>query len=78
MDDAIGEAREALKTGDAGRIRRAREALTAASTTIASARGRQAAGSAAPGGEGAGPTGPGGAVDAEFEDVDDEHRRRAG
>jgi molecular chaperone DnaK len=80
VDQALAEAREALSSEDAERLRRAQEGLTRASQTLAAATQRQ-------GGEASGPSGapPGGAaregtpregeiVDAEFEDIDDERK----
>jgi molecular chaperone DnaK len=80
VDQALAEAREALSSEDAERLRRAQEGLTRASQTLAAAAQRQ-------GGEASGPSAapPGGAaregmpregeiVDAEFEDIDDERK----
>jgi molecular chaperone DnaK len=71
VEQGLTEARDALKTEDAERIRRAHEGLTRISQTLAAAMSRpgQADG-------GAGPQTPGAApgdevVDAEFRDVDD-------
>src|SRR5262249_57204060 len=78
VEDALTEAREALKTDDLERMKRAQEGLTKASHKLAEimyreAQQGQAGGSTAPGGAGAhGPqTGPkdGEVVDAEFEDL---------
>jgi molecular chaperone DnaK len=80
VEDALAEAREALKGEDYERIRRAQQTLTTASHRLAEVMYRQAqgpAGGGAPGG-GDGPTGTGGpgpkegeVVDAEFEDLGD-------
>ncbi|HEX5814413.1 MAG TPA: molecular chaperone DnaK [Methylomirabilota bacterium] len=80
VDQALAEARDALSSEDAERLRRAQEGLTRASQTLAAATQRQ-------GGEASGPSGapPGGParegtphegeiVDAEFEDIDDERK----
>ncbi len=77
-ETALGELREALKTDDLDRIRKAQEAVTQASHKLAEAmyREAQAQSQAQPGGEaGPQPGTPGGAapkgdvVDAEFEDL---------
>lgn len=79
VEQALNDAREALKADDIERIRRAQESLTRLAPMLAEAMRRES-----PGGAGGGPTTPGAGrespgagdvVDAEFEDVDD---RRAG
>jgi len=72
IEQALNEAREALKGTDTTRIRQAQENLTRASQKLAEAAYRQSAGS--DGGGGAGPgssgeTGNGDVVDAEFRDA---------
>jgi len=76
VEEALGEAKEALKTEDMERIKRAQENLTRASHKLAEvmyreaqAQAQQAGGTA--GAEGAGTTGPkeGEVVDADFEDL---------
>ncbi len=78
VEQALAEAREAFKADDADRLRRAVDALTTASRTLAEAAQRQAAG---PGQGPDGPTGaggpnggPGDVVDAEFTQVDEPKR----
>ena len=79
VDDALAEAREALKGEDLERMKRAQEALTRASHKLAEVmyREAQAQGQASPGaqpGDGrGGQAGPkeGEVVDAEFEDLGD-------
>jgi molecular chaperone DnaK len=71
IEQALGEAREALKGEDMERIRRAQETLTRVSHTLAEAMYRESKG-----GPGGGPQAPGGptegeVVDAEFKDVDE-------
>jgi molecular chaperone DnaK len=68
VEQALGEAREALKAEDMERMRRAQEGLTRASQALAEAMYRES--------KGGGPQAPGGpkdgdVVDAEFKDVDD-------
>jgi molecular chaperone DnaK len=79
VEQALEDAREALKGEDIERVRRAQDALTRAAQTLAQAASR---GAARPGGATAGPRtggrpGPqdGEVVDAEFEDTDE---RKAG
>jgi molecular chaperone DnaK len=80
VDQALAEAREALSSEDAERLRRAQEGLTRASQTLAAAvqrQGGEASGpSAAPPGDAAreGTPREGEIVDAEFEDIDDERK----
>jgi molecular chaperone DnaK len=78
IEDALGEAREALKTDDVERMRRTQENLTKASHKLAEIMYREAQTQAGPGPSGARPdsrgTAPGGpkdgeVVDAEFEDL---------
>jgi molecular chaperone DnaK len=73
IEQALNEAREALKADDVERIRRAQEGLTRAARTLAEATYRQSRGDG-----GAGPQTPpsggpaeGEVVDAEFEDTDE-------
>jgi len=76
VEQALNDARDALKSENADRMRRAQENLTRVSQTMAEAMQRQTAGGGA---AGAGPSGrssagappEGDVVDAEFEDVDD-------
>jgi molecular chaperone DnaK len=76
IESALGELREALKTDDLDRIKRAQEAVTQASHKLADAMYREAQAKAQPGAGGAPESGAGGAagpkgdvVDAEFEDL---------
>jgi molecular chaperone DnaK len=81
IDDALAEAKEALKTEDLERMKRAQETLSKAAHKLgeimyreAQSQGGQASGEGAgsqPGGAGARPSGPkeGEVVDAEFEDL---------
>jgi len=77
IEDALAEAKEALKSEDMDKIRRAMETLTKASHRLAEVMYKQARERQAPGGSGNGKAGqakPGGAaegevVDAEFEDL---------
>ena len=77
IEEAIKEVREALKTNDVPRVKRASEALTKASHKMAEAlyRDAQAKGSAGAsaepgqGGNGRTKTAEGEVVDAEFEDL---------
>src|SRR5213593_3196484 len=76
IEQALNEAREALKGEDSERIRRAQENLTQASRALAEAAYRQTSantGSTSGGGTDGSPQGPqaGDVVDAEFKDVDD-------
>jgi molecular chaperone DnaK len=77
IDEALGEAKEALKTDDLGRMQRAQETLTRAAHKLAEVmyRETQGQGQAQPGsgGPSAGASGPkeGEVVDAEFEDLGD-------
>jgi molecular chaperone DnaK len=70
VEQALSEARDALKAEDAERIRRAQDALTRASQTLAAAMSRQP-GNGGGGSPPSGATGDGDVVDAEFKDVDD-------
>ncbi|HEY3065195.1 MAG TPA: molecular chaperone DnaK [Methylomirabilota bacterium] len=77
IDDAMSEAREALKGEDINRMKQAQERLQTAAHKLAEAMYREAQAGSAPGGAGnrpspgAGTTGPkeGEVVDAEFEDL---------
>jgi molecular chaperone DnaK len=74
IEAALGEAREALKTDDLDRIKRAQEALTAASHKLAEVMYREAqAKTQPPGGAEGGQSGAGSpkgdVVDAEFKDL---------
>jgi molecular chaperone DnaK len=76
LEEALGEAKEALKTEDTDRITRAQEALTRASHKLAEVMYREAQAQtqqpgAGPGPESGGQAGPkeGEVVDAEFEDL---------
>jgi molecular chaperone DnaK len=75
IETALNEAREALKTDDLPRIKRAQEALTQASHKLAEVMYREAqAGAGAPGPEspeasGSGDGGKGDVIDAEFKDL---------
>jgi molecular chaperone DnaK len=70
VEQALAEAREALKAEDMERIRRSQESLTRMSQTLAEAMSRDRASGGAAGGRA--PGGPAGddVVDAEFEDSD--------
>jgi len=82
IDDALAEAREALKGEDLERMKRAQESLTRASHKLAEIMYREAqaqshpAGSDAPGGQSQSTTGPkeGEVVDADFEDLGDKKK----
>src|SRR2546426_521157 len=75
IDDAMAEAREALKSEDLERMKRAQESLTRASHKLAEIMYREAQAQGQPGAPGAqqsqSPTGPkeGEVVDADFEDL---------
>jgi molecular chaperone DnaK len=80
VEDALGEAKEALKGEDGERIKRAQENLMKASHKLAEIMYREAQGKSEPGAAsggrpegGSGPAGPkeGEVVDAEFEDLGD-------
>jgi molecular chaperone DnaK len=80
IDDALAEAKEALKTDDLSRMQQAQENLTRAAHKLAEIMYRESQGQAQPGAGAAGPTagshGTGGpkegeVVDAEFEDLGD-------
>src|SRR6267142_1658421 len=84
VEEALGEAKEALKGEDVERIKRAHENLTKASHKLAEIMYRESQqGQPTPGAPGAGPQ-PGGAagpkegevVDAEFEDLGDKHEKK--
>ena len=74
IEQALGEAREAVKSEDVERIRRAQEGLTRASQALTEAASRKHAaganGGSAAGGQGGGQTDNGEVVDAEFRDAD--------
>jgi len=82
IDDALAEAREALKGEDIERMKRAQESLSRASHKLAEIMYREAqtqgqpAGSGAPGGQSQGASGPkeGEVVDADFEDLGDKKK----
>src|SRR6058998_2577023 len=82
IDDALAEAREALKGEDVERMKRAQDGLSRASHKLAEIMYREAqtqgqpAGSGAPGGPTQGPSGPkeGEVVDADFEDLGDKKK----
>ena len=75
IDDAMAEAREALKSEDLERMKRAQESLTRASHKLAEIMYREAQAQSQPGTpsapQGQSPTGPkeGEVVDADFEDL---------
>jgi molecular chaperone DnaK len=68
IEQELAEARDAIAGEDRERIRRAQESLTRASSVLAQAMSREAAGAGAQAGDRAG---DGEVVDAEFEDVDE-------
>jgi molecular chaperone DnaK len=70
IEGALAEARDALAGADVERIRRAQEALTQASRTLADAAYRQSRSAPTSGTTGDGASGPD-VVDAEFEDTDE-------
>jgi len=70
VEQALGEAREALKSDDIERVRRAQDTLMQASRSLAEAASRQPQGGG-PGQAPSGPRGDGEVVDAEFKDADD-------
>jgi len=81
VEQALAEAKEALRADDPERIRRVHESLTRVAQTLAQAAYREARapggpqpGAAAPGG---GAQGEGDVVDAEFEDTSDQQRKKA-
>jgi molecular chaperone DnaK len=71
VEQALNEAREAIKGDDIERIRRAHESLTQASRTLAEAMYRQTTSGPAGGPQGSGQPPQGDVVDAEFKDADD-------
>jgi len=79
IEQALAEAKEALRADDADRIRRAHEALTRVAQTLAQAMSREArpgGGPQAGGGPQSGGAAPrGDVVDAEFEDTSDQQRK---
>ena len=75
VEQALSEARDALKAEDAERMRRAQDGLTRAAQTLAQAAQRGEAGRSSPGGGTPGPTGgtggsPGGGGDADVVDAE--------
>ncbi len=83
IDEALAEAREALKGEDVERMKRAQENLTRASHKLAEimyreaqAKGQPSSAGTAPGGDGRGAAGPkeGEVVDADFEDLGDKKK----
>jgi molecular chaperone DnaK len=79
IDDALAEAREALKGDDSERIKRAHDALTRATHKLAEVMYRETPPSGSGGGTTGpqGPTGPreGEVVDAEFEDLGEKEKK---
>jgi molecular chaperone DnaK len=71
VEQALGEAREALKSDDTERMRRAQDSLTRASRTLTEAVYRQTASGAGAGGQAGGGASEGDVVDAEFHDADE-------
>jgi molecular chaperone DnaK len=71
IEQALSDAREALKGEDIERIRRAQESLTRVSHTLAEAMYRQTTSGAAGGPRSSGKPNEGEVVDAEFKDVED-------
>jgi molecular chaperone DnaK len=69
VEQALSEARDALKAEDAERMRRAQDALTRASQTLAAATSRPPGNGG--GSQPSGAPGDGDVVDAEFKDVED-------
>ncbi len=81
IDDALAEAREALKGEDVERMKRAQDGLNSAAHKLAEimyreAQSAQPSGANAPGGQSQGPSGPkeGEVVDADFEDLGDKKK----
>ena len=81
IDDALAEAREALKGEDVERMKRAQDGLNRAAHKLAEimyreAQSGQPSGANAPGGQSQGPSGPkeGEVVDADFEDLGDKKK----
>jgi len=70
IEQALGEAREAVKGEDVERMRRAQESLTRAARVLAEAASRKQAAGADGGSAAGGQTGNGEVVDAEFRDAD--------
>jgi molecular chaperone DnaK len=76
IEDALGEAKEALKTDDLERMKRAQDALMKTAQKLGEVMYQQSQGQPGPSGPGASAGAPGGAkegevVDAEFEDLGD-------
>jgi molecular chaperone DnaK len=75
VEGALNDAREALKGDDVERIRRAQDALTRVSQTLAEAMRRQPASGGGDGAAGRPPGAPGDdVVDAEFEDTNEQRK----
>jgi molecular chaperone DnaK len=74
VEQALTEAREALRGEDVDRIRRAPDALTRASQTLAEAMRRQPTTADASGGRPTGARGGDDVVDAEFEDTNEQRK----
>jgi molecular chaperone DnaK len=81
VEQALAEAKEALRADDPERIRRAHESLTRVAQTLAQAASREvrSPGGPQPGAaaSGGGAPGEGDVVDAEFEDTSDQQRKKA-
>jgi molecular chaperone DnaK len=71
VEQALGEAREAVKGDDIERIRRSQESLSRASKTLADAMYRESRGGGGSGHQSSGPPKDGDVVDAEFRNIDD-------
>ena len=76
IEEALGEAKEALKTDDLERMKRAQDTLMKTAQKLGEVMYQQSQGQPGPGGPGTGTGAPGGAkegevVDAEFEDLGD-------
>ena len=71
VEQALNEAREAVKGDDIERIRRAQEGLSRASKTLADAMYRESRGGAGNGSQSSGAPKDGDVVDAEFRNIDD-------
>ena len=74
VEQALTEARDALRGDDMDRIRRAQDGLTQASRSLAEAASREVQQAAHAGGAKSGATTEGEVVDAEFVDADDRKR----
>jgi molecular chaperone DnaK len=76
IEQALAEAREALRADDNERIRRAHETLTRVAQTLSQAAYREARSGPGTGPQAGGGGAPGGdVVDAEFEDTDEQRRK---